>query len=127
MHFGKTACSLFRYYFRCLLTVTSTITSTAGLCGVAHMTYRVGCVCGGHLDTPSSIGENRLYCAERRIQLNGPKLGRYGICPAKATGTAMGEGNVVDGKFGEGKRSYGLNRVTMSMKKITKVAIQIIF
>ncbi|CAG7644656.1 IS5 family transposase ISPaen2 [Paenibacillus solanacearum] len=60
--------------------------------------------------------ENRAYCKERGIRLSGPPLER----PSKQADTAemkriakldAGERNAIEGKFGEGKRKYGLNRI----------------
>lgn len=57
---------------------------------------------------------NLAYCKEKGIRLSGPRLGR----PPKLEGDAgriarqdNRERNAVEGKFGEGKRRYGLGRI----------------
>lgn len=58
---------------------------------------------------------NRAYCKQHGIRLSGPPLGR----PAESERNEQrqqaradaGERNAIEGKFGEGKSRYGLNRI----------------
>ena len=76
---------------------------------------------------------NLQYCDKHHIRFNGPKLGRP---PKDKTIYAeqkrlerleSGERNAVEGKFGEGKRCYGLNRVMTRLKGTSEVAIHVTF
>ena len=77
--------------------------------------------------------ENLKYCSERGIRLSGPALGRR---PADEKLYAeqkeqermeSGERNAVEGKFGEGKRSYGLQRLRCCLQETSEVEIVLIF
>ncbi len=73
--------------------------------------------------------ENRRFCQERKIRLSGPKLGR----PSKETKEAANhqayqdacERNAVEGKFGEGKRSYGLGRIQARRQDTSETVISL--
>ena len=75
--------------------------------------------------------ENLRYCQELGIRLSGPKLGR----PSKQDKTAhkrqeykdARERNAVEGKFGEGKRSYGLDRIMTRLKETSETVIALQF
>ncbi|MFC0214415.1 IS5 family transposase [Paenibacillus chartarius] len=76
--------------------------------------------------------ENRAYCKERGIRLSGPPLGR----PSKQVDTAeikriakqdAGERNAIEGKFGEGKRKYGLNRIRARLEQTSGTVIALQF
>lgn len=73
--------------------------------------------------------ENLRYCARRGIRLSGPKLGRP---PADKTlqkelrqleRQDACERNTVEGKFGEGKRRYGLARIMARLKETAESVI----
>ncbi|KJS77429.1 MAG: transposase [Desulfotomaculum sp. BICA1-6] len=73
--------------------------------------------------------DNLRYCAERGIRLSGPRLGRP---PADKTlqkelrqleRQDAGERNAVEGKFGEGKRRYGLARIMARLKETAESVI----
>lgn len=65
--------------------------------------------------------DNLEYCAENGIRLSGPKLGRpsdkdKGVQLRLAKRDSR-ERNAIEGKFGEGKRSYGLGRIMARLKE----------
>lgn len=62
--------------------------------------------------------ENLRYCNESDIRLSGPRLGRP---PAEYQDAC--ERNAVEGKFGEGKRRYGLARIMARLKKTAESVI----
>lgn len=76
---------------------------------------------------------NLKYCKDKHIKLNGPHLGR----PPKdkqlyreqklLERQEAGERNAVEGKFGEAKRCYGLNRVMTRLKNTSEVSIHMTF
>lgn len=71
--------------------------------------------------------ENRQYCQARGIRLSGPPLGR----PAKEVQPELKklarqdacERNKAEGKFGEGKRCYGLDRIYTRLPETSETAI----
>ena len=77
--------------------------------------------------------ENLRYCKQHGIRLSGPKLGRPLINPllqkaekqlARQDAAAR---NAVEGKFGEGKRKYGLSRVMTRLKETAECFIAMQF
>lgn len=76
--------------------------------------------------------DNLGYCKLKSIHMNGPKLGR----PPKDKALyaqqcsderrEAGERNEVEGKFGTGKRCYGLNRLTAKLKNTSETQIHMI-
>ncbi|TRM11407.1 IS5 family transposase [Lentibacillus cibarius] len=82
-------------------------------------------------DTIYRTRENRAYCQERGIRLSGPKLGR----PSKneqvnARHKQMerqdaSERNTIEGKFGEGKRRYGLGLISACLQQTSETAISL--
>ena len=72
---------------------------------------------------------NLNFCADHGIKMNGPKLGR----PPKdkklyeqqkyLERSEAGERNVIEGKFGEAKNRYGLNRVMTRLSDTSDTAI----
>jgi hypothetical protein len=77
--------------------------------------------------------DNLQYCKLHGIRLNGPKLGRPPQDKALYTEQKRqerdeaGERNAVEGKFGEGKRRYGLGRVMTRLQNTSEVAIHVTF
>ena len=77
--------------------------------------------------------ENLGYCKERGIRMNGPKLGRphkdKEICREQRFLERLeaGERNEVEGKFGEGKRRYYLQRTMTRLKETTETQIHLTF
>jgi len=75
---------------------------------------------------------NLQYCAEHNIHMNGPKLGRpprdkalYAQQCRDERGEA-GERNEVEGKFGTGKRCYGLDRLSARLQDTCETQIHMI-
>lgn len=74
---------------------------------------------------------NLSYCKERGIRISGPRLGR----PPKVTDKAelrrerldSSTRNAIEGKFGEGKVKYGLNRIMARLKDSSETVIAISF
>lgn len=70
--------------------------------------------------------DNLRYCKEKGIRLSGPRLGRPSDDQqerkriAKADASAR---NAVEGKFGEGKRSYGLGRIRAHLQTTSETVI----
>lgn len=70
--------------------------------------------------------DNLRYCKEKGIRLSGPQLGRPSADQqeqkriAKVDASAR---NAVEGKFGEGKRSYGLGRIRAHLRTTSETVI----
>ncbi|WDL97896.1 IS5 family transposase [Alicyclobacillus sp. ALC3] len=72
---------------------------------------------------------NLQYCRDRGIRLSGPRLGR----PAKAEEAAhkqverqdSAERNAIEGKFGETKRRYGLDRIRARLAETSLTVISL--
>lgn len=77
--------------------------------------------------------DNLRYCNEKGIIMNGPKLGRPPKDKALYAQQKMlerkeaGERNAIEGKFGEGKRCYGLDRVMTRLSDTSDTTIHLIF
>lgn len=75
---------------------------------------------------------NLQYCTEHGITLNGPKLGRppkdrtLFEAQKRLERQEAGERNAIEGKFGEAKRRYGLNRVMTRLSGTTASVIHLI-
>jgi len=75
--------------------------------------------------------ENFKFCKKNGIQLSGPKLGR----PPKEADKKQRRlerkyeriRNAIEGKFGEVKRCYGLNRITVKLKDTSESEIVLQF
>lgn len=90
-----------------------------------------------HADQIYRTRENRRYCKERSIRLSGPPLGR----PPKATATNAAELKErrklarqdeidripVEGKFGQGKRRFGLSLIMAKLAETSEAAISMSF
>ena len=76
--------------------------------------------------------DNLKYCAKHGIRMSGPKLGRPPKDKAlyaqqcRDERREAGERNEVEGKFGTGKRCYGLNRLTARLKDTSETQIHMI-
>jgi len=75
--------------------------------------------------------DNLAYCKKHGVRLSGPRLGR----PAKITDKAvikrerqdMARRNAVEGKFGEGKAKYGLDRIMARLIDSSETVIAMSF
>ena len=71
--------------------------------------------------------KNKTFCKEHGIRMSGPRLGRPGKDAAEEIIrelSEIGERNEVEGKFGTGKRKYGLNRIMAKLKETTDSMIK---
>jgi len=86
-----------------------------------------------HADKAYRSRENRQWCKERGIRLSGPRLGR----PPEPNETTKAEKKQqrqdevdrieIEGKFGVGKRRYGLSRIMARLKSTSEHMIALIF
>ena len=84
-----------------------------------------------HVDRIYRTRENRAWCKERGIRISGPPLGR----PQKDLSKSMKKQaqedesfrNAIEGKFGQAKRRYSLNRVMSKLAHTSETAIAITF
>ena len=82
-----------------------------------------------HVDKIYRARGNILYCLERGIRISGPRLGR----PPKEPDPAARKQNRQDaldrncseGKFGEGKRRYGLNLIKAKLQETSETVIMV--
>ncbi len=74
--------------------------------------------------------DNLAYCKSLGIRLSGPKLGRPSKTEDKnlecVARQDVSERNAIEGKFGEGKRKYGLGLIQACLQETgeTVVALQ---
>ncbi len=86
-----------------------------------------------HADKIYRTRENRMWCKDRGIRLSGVPLGRPPKDPEKNRARRKqqkedeGIRNAVEGKFGQGKRRYGLNRVMARLADSSQTVVSIIF
>lgn len=76
--------------------------------------------------------ENLAYCKKHNIRLSGPKLGRPSGDVLKKVEKILERmdakmRNEVEGKFGEGKRKYGLDRIYAKLKETAECMISMQF
>src|SRR5690625_698814 len=75
--------------------------------------------------------ENRAYCKELGIRLSGPKLGRpskdeqINAAQKQIERQDASERNAIEGKFGEGKRRYGLGLIQARLRQTSETAISL--
>jgi predicted 2-oxoglutarate/Fe(II)-dependent dioxygenase YbiX len=84
-----------------------------------------------HVDQIYRTRENRAWCNERGIRISGPPLGRppaY-VSPEKKKQAREAEEirNSIEGKFGQGKRSFSLDRVMAKLPNTSETAMAITF
>jgi hypothetical protein len=84
-----------------------------------------------HVDTIFRTRDNRQYCKERHIRISGPALGRPSSDPEKSREALKQEIQdsrdriPVEGKFGNCKRKYGLNRIYAKKQNTSECEIAI--
>ena len=90
-----------------------------------------------HADQIYRSRDNRRYCKEHHIRLSGPPLGR----PTQATETNKTtlqalkrqrkqdelDRNAIEGKFGQGKRRFTLNRIMAKLAETSEAVIMVSF
>lgn len=80
-------------------------------------------------DTIFRTRDNRRYCKEHGIDLNGPRLGKPAKDPAirkqelHLEWLESGERGDVERRFGIGKRCYSLGRITAKLKHTSEIMI----
>ena len=84
-----------------------------------------------HADRIYRTRENRAWCKEKGIRISGPPLGRP---PAKVSKEKKKQAayderirNAIEGKFGQGKRRFSLNRVMAKLDNTSETVIAITF
>jgi hypothetical protein len=84
-----------------------------------------------HADQIYRTRANRAYCKQRGIRLSGPPLGRRpeNVSAQEKKQTAADEAirNTVEGKFGQGKRRFGLGRVMAKLASTSAAQISLSF
>ena len=84
-----------------------------------------------HVDRIYRTKENRAWCKERGIRISGPPLGRPPKNVSKETKKIAHEDeiirNSIEGKFGQAKRRYSLDRVMSKLPHTSETAISITF
>ena len=74
--------------------------------------------------------ENRAWCHEKGIRISGPPLGRPPVNVSKQKKKPLEDDrirNAIEGKFGEGKRRFGLNRIMAKLDNTSQTTIAITF
>ncbi|KIO66201.1 hypothetical protein B4166_2606 [Caldibacillus thermoamylovorans] len=71
--------------------------------------------------------DNLKYCKERGIRLSGPRLGRPSkegdYIQKQLAKIDASERNEVEGKFGTGKRSYGLGLIRVCLEETSEIVV----
>ena len=84
-----------------------------------------------HVDQIYRNRGNRAYCKQRRIRLSGPPLGRrpQTVSADEKKQTIADEAirNTVEGKFGQGKRRFGLGRIMAKLASTSAAQISLTF
>ena len=84
-----------------------------------------------HADRIYRTRENRAWCKGKGIRISGPPLGRPPANVSKAKKKQALEDerirNAIEGKFGQGKRRFGLNRVMAKLDNTSGTVIAITF
>ena len=84
-----------------------------------------------HADRIYRTRENRAWCKEKGIRLSGPPLGRPPANVSKSKKRQAKEDerirNAIEGKFGQGKRRFGLSRVMAKLDNTSGTVIAITF
>lgn len=84
-----------------------------------------------HVDKIYRTRENRAWCKERGIRISGPPLGRPPVNISKESKKQALDDekirNCIEGKFGQGKRRFSLNRIMTKLAHTSETAIAITF
>ena len=84
-----------------------------------------------HADKIYRTRANRAYCKQHSIRLSGPPLGRrpQTVSAEEKKQTAVDEAirNRVEGKFGQGKRRFGLGRIMAKLASTSAAQISLSF
>jgi IS5 family transposase len=84
-----------------------------------------------HADRIYRNRENRAWCKEKGIRISGPPLGRPPATVSKEKKKQAKEDerirNAIEGKFGQGKRRFTLNRVMAKLDNTSETVIAITF
>jgi transposase, IS5 family len=84
-----------------------------------------------HVDKIYRTRENRAWCTERGIRISGPPLGRPPANVSKEKKKQAKEDerirNSIEGKFGQAKRRFSLDRVMAKLANTSVTAIAITF
>ena len=84
-----------------------------------------------HADRIYRTRSNRAWCHEKGIRISGPPLGRPPVNVSKEKKKQALEDdrirNAIEGKFGEGKRRFGLNRIMAKLDNTSQTTIAITF
>ena len=84
-----------------------------------------------HADRIYRTRENRAWCKEKGIRISGPPLGRPPVNVSKEKKKQAKEDErirqAIEGKFGQGKRRFGLNLVMTKLDNTSGTAIAITF
>ena len=84
-----------------------------------------------HVDKIYRTRDNRAWCKERGIRISGPPLGRPPVNISKETKKQALDDekirNSIEGKFGQGKRGFSLNRIMAKLAHTSETAMAITF
>jgi hypothetical protein len=84
-----------------------------------------------HVDKIYRTRENRAYCRERGIRMSGPPLGRPPANISKEDKRQALEDekirNSIEGKFGQAKRRFSLNRVMAKLPLTSETAFPVLY
>lgn len=90
-----------------------------------------------HVDQIYRTRENRRYCASRGIRLSGPPLGRPRTITEAAAEQVKHDHQqaqddttarmAIEGKFGQGKRRFGLGRLMAKLARTSETMIHMSF
>ena len=84
-----------------------------------------------HADRIYRTRSNRAWCHEKGIRISGPPLGRPPVNVSKEKKKQALEDdrirNAIEGKFGEGKRRFGFNRIMAKLDNTSQTTIAITF
>jgi hypothetical protein len=94
--------------------------------------HRFGCYPASmHVDQIYRTRANRAYCKQRGIRMSGPPLGRkpHAVSREEKREAAADEAirNHIEGKFGQGKRRFGLGRIMAKLASTSGAQIALTF